>query len=167
MAEYNYAQPFIVISALVVRDDKVLLIKENHEPDKGKWNMPAGKLDVAESLTDGVIREVYEETGLKFIPTALLGVHSVFRPHVEKSASSKISVLRICFLGETEGDISLEHGDAENGVEEISDYVWLTPQEILDMDNIELRYHDIKDFVRDFVAGKAYPIDLVRHFVQV
>jgi ADP-ribose pyrophosphatase YjhB (NUDIX family) len=47
----------------VVRDDagRVLLIRRS---DNGEWALPAGALEIGESITEGAIREVREETGL-------------------------------------------------------------------------------------------------------
>ena len=42
----------------------MLLVQRGHEPSKGKWSLPGGMLELGESLTQGVIREVHEETGL-------------------------------------------------------------------------------------------------------
>lgn len=144
MKDFNYTQPFIVIGALIVRDGKILLIQENHYPDQGKWNIPAGKLDFGESPLDTVIREAYEESGLRFVPTALLGVHSVHR----KDLPAEIHALRVVYVGEATGEVNLEHGEPEGGVVEISGYKWLRPEEILELPDAELRYRDIKLLVQ-------------------
>jgi ADP-ribose pyrophosphatase YjhB (NUDIX family) len=91
---HSYTQPYIVVGALVVRNDKILLLQENHLPDKGKWNIPAGKLDYGESPVDAVSREVFEESGLKFKPTAILGLHSIHRKDVPNDTGTT-HVLRI------------------------------------------------------------------------
>jgi len=44
---------------------RVLLIRRGAEPMKGRWSIPGGMLDVGETLTEGVRREVLEETGLE------------------------------------------------------------------------------------------------------
>lgn len=50
--------------AIVWRDNKVVLVLRNHEPKRGWWALPAGYLDWDESLEDGALRELYEETGI-------------------------------------------------------------------------------------------------------
>lgn len=162
---FVFTQPFIVVGALVVRDGKILLVKENHLPDKGKWNFPAGKLDYGESPADAVAREVYEEAGLNFTPSAILGLHSVHRTDVP-GAISETHVLRIVYLGEVTGDASNANGEVDNGELEIADYRWLVPDELLALDDSSLRYHDIKEYVRDYLANKSYPLDLISHMVQ-
>jgi ADP-ribose pyrophosphatase YjhB (NUDIX family) len=50
----------------------VLLIRRGAEPLKGHWSLPGGLLELGESLTEGVQREVREETGLEVEPLELI-----------------------------------------------------------------------------------------------
>src|SRR4051794_21791704 len=43
--------------------------------DNGHWEPPGGILELHESITDGLVREVLEETGLHVRPLALTGVY--------------------------------------------------------------------------------------------
>ncbi|HUA91264.1 MAG TPA: NUDIX hydrolase [Terracidiphilus sp.] len=61
--EYPSA-PIVGIGAVVVERGRVLLVRRGREPLKGHWTLPGGVLEVGESLTAGVAREVMEETGL-------------------------------------------------------------------------------------------------------
>jgi 8-oxo-dGTP diphosphatase len=56
--------PIVGIGAVVVEKDRVLLVRRGREPLRGHWTLPGGALEVGESLTAGVAREVLEETGL-------------------------------------------------------------------------------------------------------
>jgi 8-oxo-dGTP diphosphatase len=58
----------------IITDDhgRVLLIQR---ADNHRWEPPGGVLELGESITDGVRREMHEETGLDVEPGALTGVY--------------------------------------------------------------------------------------------
>src|ERR1039457_1144576 len=64
--------PLVGVGAVVVKEGRVLLIRRGNEPMKGRWSLPGGMLELGESLTDGVAREVREETGLIVEPVELI-----------------------------------------------------------------------------------------------
>lgn len=57
-------RPIVGVGAVIVDNDRVVLIKRKFEPLAGQWSLPGGTLDIGESLTAGVAREAHEETGL-------------------------------------------------------------------------------------------------------
>jgi mutator protein MutT len=50
---------------VILDGDRVLLIKRAHEPLKGQWSLPGGRVEVGETLEQAIDREVREETGLE------------------------------------------------------------------------------------------------------
>jgi 8-oxo-dGTP diphosphatase len=56
--------PLVGVGAVIVDRGRVLLVRRGSEPLKGQWSLPGGLLELGEALTAGVVREVYEETGL-------------------------------------------------------------------------------------------------------
>ncbi len=64
--------PLVGVGAIVVQNSRVLLVRRGTEPLKGHWTLPGGMLEVGESLTTGVVREVREETGLDVEPIELI-----------------------------------------------------------------------------------------------
>ena len=64
--------PLVGVGAVVVDEGRVLLVRRGNEPLRGHWSLPGGLLELGESLTDGVVREVREETGLTVEPLELI-----------------------------------------------------------------------------------------------
>lgn len=58
--------PLVGVGAIIIDKDlrRVLLIKRGREPALGRWSLPGGLVDVGETLTDALRREILEETGL-------------------------------------------------------------------------------------------------------
>jgi ADP-ribose pyrophosphatase YjhB (NUDIX family) len=59
----------------VVFDDagRLLLVRRAHEPGRGRWSVPGGRVEAGETDAHAVIREVAEETGLVVDIVRLLG----------------------------------------------------------------------------------------------
>ena len=66
--------PIVGVGAVVIDAARVLLVRRAHEPLKGRWSLPGGALELGETLEQGVIREVLEESGLEVHPTAMVEV---------------------------------------------------------------------------------------------
>lgn len=65
--------PITVGDGAVIDDNgRILLIRR---ADNGKWAMPGGALEVGETPSAGVIREVHEETGMTVESVALVAIH--------------------------------------------------------------------------------------------
>ena len=63
------------VGAVVVRNDAVLLVRRAQAPLVGEWSLPGGLLECGETLREGIVREVREETGLVVEAGELLGVY--------------------------------------------------------------------------------------------
>jgi 8-oxo-dGTP diphosphatase len=57
--------PMVGVGGVAIRDGRALLIRRGSEPLKGEWSIPGGMLEVGETLAEGVVRELWEETGLR------------------------------------------------------------------------------------------------------
>lgn len=53
------------VGGVVIRDGRALLIRRGSEPLKGEWSIPGGMLELGETIVEGVVRELAEETGLR------------------------------------------------------------------------------------------------------
>ena len=66
----------------------MLLIKRGHEPGKGQWSVPGGRIEPGETDQEALVRETREETGLIVTPGPLIG--SVRRPAGQPGAELDI-----------------------------------------------------------------------------
>ncbi len=67
----------VSVAAAVVDDSgRVLAVRRR---DDGQWEPPGGVLELGETIEEGVVREVYEETGLVVAPDRLTGVYKNMR----------------------------------------------------------------------------------------
>ena len=62
-AEYP-DRPQVAVGAIVVKDDRVLLVKRSKPPGEGLWAIPGGRVELGETLQQAAEREIMEETGL-------------------------------------------------------------------------------------------------------
>jgi 8-oxo-dGTP diphosphatase len=65
MSNREYPEhPLVAVGGVVIANDRVLLARRGREPMLGEWSIPGGLLEVGESLSEAVMRELHEETGL-------------------------------------------------------------------------------------------------------
>ena len=62
----HYENPLNVVGTIPTWGDKVLLCKRNIEPRWGKWTLPAGFMELNETVSEGAARETLEEAGAQF-----------------------------------------------------------------------------------------------------
>ncbi len=60
------------VAAIIFNDQHELLLQ--HRSDNGLWGLPGGAIDPGEEPAEAVVREVYEETGLRVLPERVVGV---------------------------------------------------------------------------------------------
>ena len=56
--------PRIAVGAVIIHEDKVLLVLRKKAPAQGVWAVPGGSVNLGETLQTAAEREVFEETGL-------------------------------------------------------------------------------------------------------
>ncbi len=75
----HYENPLNVVGTVPVWGDKVLLCKRNIEPRFGKWTLPAGFMELNETVAQGAARETVEEAGAQFEMQELFTLMNVTR----------------------------------------------------------------------------------------
>lgn len=109
----------VVVGGVVEKNGKFLLVQENKESCKGKWNIPAGGLEESESLIKGAKREIYEETGCKVEITGIL--------EISNRILEGENIVGFIF------DTKIINENIKADGEEISDIKWFIYEEILNI----------------------------------
>ena len=66
--------PLVGVGAVIFKGEEVLLVLRGQEPARNSWSLPGGLVEVGETLTAAITRELAEETGLT---VRLLGIAAV------------------------------------------------------------------------------------------
>ena len=73
----HYENPLNVVGTVPYWGDQVLLCKRNIEPRWGKWTLPAGFMELNETVAQGAARETLEESGAVFEMEGLFSLVNV------------------------------------------------------------------------------------------
>lgn len=65
--------PQLCVGAVAVDQDRILLIRRGRDPAAGRWSVPGGRVEPGETMSEAVVRELAEETGLRGVCGDLVG----------------------------------------------------------------------------------------------
>ena len=129
----------VAVQAIVERDDSLLLVKRApHLPEGGKWGLPGGFLDRDETLAEGVLRELREETGWEGRVLSLLRINS--RPDRPREDRQNVAIDFIIEPLEKRGEPDAESTDVQ----------WIPIDRVLSLD---LAF-DHMDSVRSYLDAR-------------
>jgi 8-oxo-dGTP diphosphatase len=138
----------LVVTASIINDDKVLIIKENKPNALNKWTFPGGHIEYGEDILVAAKREVKEETGLDIELVGTTGVYNFI-------SSTNDQVILFHFIGEvTDGHINLEE-------EGITDSKWIKVNELAKFKKEDLREPQVLNQIIDnLLKDKVHSISL-------
>ncbi len=96
-----YENPKVVVGAVVVSDGSVLMCRRAIEPRRGFWTLPAGYLELGETVEEGARREALEEACATIALDGILGVYSI----------SRIGQVQVIFRARFAGAIAFAPGE--------------------------------------------------------
>ena len=137
----------IVIGGLIEKENNFLLVQEAKEKCKWKWKIPAGHLEVNESVIDCLKREIKEENGCDILQTGILEIGN-------KVLENDI-FLSIIF-GAKLIDEKLDYN-----LNEILDVKWFSYDEIIKMKSKLRSPEIILRCIENYKAGKTVNLDVL------
>jgi 8-oxo-dGTP diphosphatase len=114
-------RPFLAVSAAIVRDGRVLIVRRARSPALGVYTLPGGVVEAGETLIEAVTREVREETGLVIAPVALAGHREAILRDAEQRVERHFVILAFAARW-VSGEPVLN--------EELAAWEWMRPAEL-------------------------------------
>ncbi|MEL7109246.1 MAG: NUDIX hydrolase [Pseudomonadota bacterium] len=110
----DYQNPKIVAGSVVTKGDQILLCKRDIEPRKGFWTLPAGFMELGETVEDAARREAQEEALADIEIDRMLAVYSIPR----------IGQVQIMFRASLTGDYGVGPESQEVKLVDWKDIPW-------------------------------------------
>jgi ADP-ribose pyrophosphatase YjhB (NUDIX family) len=123
------SRPFLAVSAAVIRDGRVLIVRRGGSFGRGVYTLPGGVVEAGETLTEAVIREVREETRVAIEPVALAGYREMIARDEGGKAARHFVIL--CFASRWIA------GEPVPDPQEISEAAWRLPGELAGLKTTE------------------------------
>ena len=76
-------RPIVAVLAVVLRDNRALIVQRAQQPNAGRWGFPGGVLELGETVAEGAMRELCEETGIVAEPAGILDVNNAIHRDAE------------------------------------------------------------------------------------
>jgi ADP-ribose pyrophosphatase YjhB (NUDIX family) len=122
------SRPYLAVSAAIIRDGKVLIVRRARPPAYGVFTLPGGGVEAGETLHEAIRREVREETALTIEPLGLAG----YREAIGRDRDGKVArhfVILPFAARWIAGDVVLN--------EELAEARWLVPAELDGLETTE------------------------------
>lgn len=97
--QIHYQNPRVIVGCIPVWQEKILLCRRNIEPKSGLWTLPAGFLELGETMQEGAFRETYEESLAEVEISELFGLYDI--PHIGQVYSIYLAKMLSDSFGET------------------------------------------------------------------
>ena len=138
----------IIVGGIIEKDGKILMVKEKKRKCYGKWNIPAGHLEPNETIIEGAVREIKEETGCDVEATGI--------------AILANRVMQDDVLVEIIFSTKLIKEKIKINPEEILDVKWIDKEDVLNNMDEDLRdINFIKLPIQNIDEGKVSSLDII------
>ena len=118
-----YANPSSATAAFIINErEELLVVRRAKEPAKGTLDLPGGFVDMDESIEEGMVREIEEETGLQVSISQLQYLFSM--PNRYLYSGMVIHTLDADYLVRVPNDVSVRAAD------DAADCFWIPLREV-------------------------------------
>ena len=138
-----------IVGAIIIKENKILMVKEAKKKCYSKWAFPAGHLEKDETILEGAKRETLEETGCK------VELEKAF-PILVGNIKDK-NIMMIHFLANLVEDNLLYNTD------EILETKWIDIEQIKNMKEEEFRsYEVVKNIIENLEKQNLYDLNIIK-----
>ncbi len=138
----------VIVGTIILKDNKVLMVKESKKECYGKLAFPAGHLKAEESVLEGAKRELMEETG--YTAELIKAFHLI-------TFSGKRPMIMLHFLGDNAQLVK------EYDKEEILGIEWVDIRNFENLDETQFRNYDVfKTIINSIQKNQTYNLDLIK-----
>lgn len=141
----------IIVGSIIIKENKILMVRETKKDCYGKWAFPAGHLEEYESIIEGVKRETKEETGCD------IELKKVF-PIITNNKN----IIMIHILAD------LIYDTKEYDKNEIMETKWIKLEQLKKMKEDELRSYPVVNFIIQCLEEKRlYEVDIIQNLTEL
>lgn len=137
-------RPFLAVSAAIIKDGRVLIVRRATSPMLGLYTLPGGVVEAGETLEQALVREITEETSLTIAPVGLAGYRDAIFHDKDKRVERHFVIMAFAAKW-VAGEPKLN--------EELHDYHWLTPKELSTLKTTEGLYEIVEAAFERYAAA--------------
>ena len=138
-------RPIPTVGAVILNGGQVLLAQRGKEPNKGKWTLPGGAIELGETARQAIEREVREECGIVVQAGDVVQVVDLIQP--DETGALRFHYVVI--------DFACQYVDGElTAGDDVADVRWVRPDEF-DALNVAQRTREV--IARARKASQATP----------
>jgi bifunctional NMN adenylyltransferase/nudix hydrolase len=134
---------FMTVDAIVVQSGHILLVKRGDMPGKGLWALPGGFLNQEETMLDGAIRELKEETKIKVPVPVLKGSIKESKTFDAPNRSSRGRTITQAFFI----DLGVGELPKVKGADDAEKAFWVPFNQVKQEKMFEDHFHIIDNFI--------------------
>lgn len=138
MTNNKFPKSIEVVGSAIIEDNngKILLVKSPKWSNK--WLMPGGHIDQGESIKQGILREIEEETGLSLKSDGIIA-HGELIDSKDFHRPAHFIYFDIVCKSES-NEVKLDN-------QELIEYAWVNPEQALEMDLAESYEKTVRDYI--------------------